>query len=836
MKAIAIAQVLLLQKPSRSSKSKDHAAHLQRRLELWHKGELPSLLEEGRCIQKYLRQGRKHPDSEKISRTFRDLMMKGNIHSALRYLSRNTNGGVLKLDDMVPDTLTDGETKTRSTRDILLDKHPSGKNPVADTLLTNDSAPIINPIITKRIATTLVNPEGLSAFVACRLIPLDKCPGVRPIGIGEVPRRIAAKAILRIVSPDVEEAAGPLQVCAGQEGGCEAAVHAMRQIFEDSNTEAVLLVDATNAFNSINRKAALHNISIICPPLAQVLVNTYRAPIRLFITGGGEIASTEGTTQGDPLAMAMYALAITPLIDQLSSRSPDVHQVWYADDATSASTCRSLRTWWDDLSELGPMFGYNPNGSKTYLVVKEDHEESAVQLFADTDVHVTTNGKRHLGAALGSKTFTEEYVSAKVQDWVKEIQQLAKVALSQPHAAYAAFTHGLSSRWSYLLRTIPDIQDLLLPLENTIHNHFIPALTGRPPCSLLERDLLSLPVRLGGLGLRNPAAESPSTFQASQCLTAPLVALIVAQEAKQIVDPDSISTIKNIKTSNRQRQTQLARSVHDQLPPQLKRCVDLAQEKGSSSWLSVLPFDEHGFYLHKGEFRDALCLRYGWNLGSMPQTCNCGAQFSVDHAMVCHMGGFPTIRHNELRDITATLLTEVCHNVTTEPTLQPLSGENFDARSTNTNDGARVDIRARGFWNASQDAFFDVRVFYPNASSNRSTTTSSAYRRHEQAKKREYGQRIREVEHGVFTPLVFSSTGGMGREAATFYKRLANMISQKRQHPYPTVMGWLRCRLSFASLRSAIMCIRGSRSSFHRPVHGVALDITLATSEGRVPT
>ena len=68
------------------------------------------------------------------------------------------------------------------------------------------------------------------------------------------------------------------------------------------------------------------------------------------------------------------------------------------------------------------------------------------------------------------------------------------------------------------------------------------------------------------------------------------------------------------------------------------------------------------------------------------------------------------------------------------------------------------------------------------------------------------------------------------------YKRLANMISQKRQHPYPTVMGWLRCRLSFASLRSAIMCIRGSRSSFHRPVHGVALDITLATTEGRVPT
>ena len=122
-------------------------------------------------------------------------------------------------------------------------------------------------------------------------------------------------------------------------------------------------------------------------------------------------------------------------------------------------------------------------------------------------------------------------------------------------------------------------------------------------------------------------------------------------------------------------------------------------------------------------------------------------------------------------------------------------------------------------------------MFYPNASSNRSTDSSSVYRRHEQAKKWEYGQRIREVERGVFTPLVLSTTGGMGREATTFYKRLADMIAQKRQHPYPAVMGWLRCRLSFASLRASIMCIRGSRSSFHR-----GSDITLATSEGRVPS
>ena len=224
--------------------------------------------------------------------------------------------------------------------------------------------------VDRRIATTGVNPEGLSAFVACRLIPLDKCPGVTPIGVGEVSRRIIAKAILKIIGGDVEEAAGPLQLCAGQDGGCEAAVHAMQSIFQVPETEAVLLVDANNAFNSLNRKAALHNISIICPSLARTLINTYRAPVRLFITGSGEISSMEGTTQGDPLAMAMYALAIVPLIDQLRASCPEVRQAWYADDATGASTCRGLRSWWNELAHHGPSFGYYPNASKTYLVVK----------------------------------------------------------------------------------------------------------------------------------------------------------------------------------------------------------------------------------------------------------------------------------------------------------------------------------------------------------------------------------------------------------------------------------------------------------------------------------
>ena len=129
-------------------------------------------------------------------------------------------------------------------------------------------------------------------------------------------------------------------------------------------------------------------------------------------------------------------------------------------------------------------------------------------------------------------------------------------------------------------------------------------------------------------------------------------------------------------------------------------------------------------------------------------------------------------RHNELRDFTASLLTEVCHNVAIEPKLQPLDGETLQYRSANTDTEARLDVRARGFWNQGQDAYFDIRAFNPNAPSYCSQDLHHLYRKHEQEKKREYNGRVLEIENGVFTPLVFSTSGGIGRDSTVFYKRL----------------------------------------------------------------
>ena len=195
------------------------------------------------------------------------------------------------------------------------------------------------------------------------------------------------------------------------------------------------------------------------------------------------------------------------------------------------------------------------------------------------------------------------------------------------------------------------------------------------------------------------------------------------------------------------KQKQAAKSLQRQLPVSLQRRRELSQEKGASTWLMALPIDNHGFALHKAAFWDALSLRYGWEIKNSPSHCSCGHMFSVEHALSCLTRGYPSIRHNEVRDITGALLTEVCHGVSIEPHLQPLSGESMSHQNANTNTNSRLDIVAYGFWGSRfERAFFDVRVFNPSAPLNQQPSLQSTYRRHELDKKRQYEQRIREVE------------------------------------------------------------------------------------------
>ena len=587
----------------------------------------------------------------------------------------------------------------------------------------------------------------------------------------------------------------------------------MKEIFDQEGTDGVILVDAENAFNKLNRQAALHNMQYLCPEFAVILINTYRKPTRLFITGGGEILSAEGTTQGDALAMQFYGISTVPIIQKLSYDSTQVRQVWLADDATGAGTLKNLKIWWDRVTLEGRKHGYHVKPSKSWLILKDPNKlEEAAKIFQNSPIKITAEGKRHLGAALGTNDFKMSYIEEKVGDWCKKMEKLTEIAKSQPHAAYAAYIHGEQHKYTYFLRTLNNISEVLEPLDKIIANDFIPSLFGTS-ISPNERELLALPIKDGGMGLRIWKNEADDSFTTSKHVTKPLQSQILKQMVKLPAHEDVASAKTRAMTAMINKRNNNTTATIEKQTSRMKRNMDQLSGPGASSWLSAVPLKEQGFVLNKSEFQDAISLRYDKTLKNLPSKCVCEKPFTITHAMNCQRGGFVINRHDKIRNFEANLLNQVCTDVQIEPLLQPTNGHSF-SRSANTQRDARLDVRAKGFWRESQNAFFDVRITNADCDSQVNTDISSVLKKHEQEKKRQYNARVMEVEHGTFTPLVFSIKGVMGQECQIFHKALAERLAEKTGERYNDVTRLIRVKLSFLVQKIALQCVRGSRSVY----------------------
>ncbi len=240
----------------------------------------------------------------------------------------------------------------------------------------------------------------------------------------------------------------------------------------------------------------------------------------------------------------------------------------------------------------------------------------------------------------------------------------------------------------------------------------------------------------------------------------------------------------------------------------VKRNMMLNKEKGSGVWLTTMPLSKYNFCFNKQEFRDAICLRYGWQIPNTPPYCGCGQKNSVDHTLICKKGGYVAMRHNNLRDLNCELQREVCRDVVVEPQLLPLDTSETDGVQ---GDRAAPDISSRGLWSTFERTFFDVRVLHPNSPSYQNTNVNQLYRNHEQEKMRKYNSRVITVERGSFTPLIYTTFGGWGPQATRYHKRLAEKIAAKRNEKYSHVLSHMRARIRFSLLRSVLVAIRGER-------------------------
>ena len=412
---------------------------------------------------------------------------------------------------------------------------------------------------------------------------------------------------------------------------------------------------------------------------------------------------------------------------------------------------------------------------------------------------------------IGQEEFKNNFVNEKIKKWIKDIEDLAEIAVDEPQAALSAYTKSLSHRWTFVQRTVPGTKHLFEPLERCIRDTLIPAIIGRS-VSDEERVFISLPVRLGGLGIFNPTETAEREYDASHYITENLSQLILQQQ-QDLSLYDSAGTIEKVKTSQKRKDQFLSekfQSVVDSTSdPMLKRCLEFNKEKGAGSWLTALPLKNLGYCLNKQEFRDAVSLRYGWKIPHTPQYCGCGKPNDVNHTLICTKGGYVAMRHNALRDMNAKLQSEVCRDVVTEPRLLPINNEEV---SGTTADRAAPDISSRGLWSTFQRTFFDVRVLHPNAASYQSNQTlASIYNQHEKEKMRKYNSRVITVEKGTFTPLVYTTFGGCGPQATRYHKRIAELISKKNNEDYRDVINHIRVKIRFSLLRSVLIAIRGER-------------------------
>ena len=468
MKAAMVMQQLLLQKPVGKLTFAVSKECLQRRIASWNKGAVRELLRESTTVQHQLAEhrsrhrGRDGPTTDP-ARKFASNIEQGKLSAAIRQLSPDQGGGVLDLDDVIIERRqserccavnilllsqlprrhsSKGNHQRNPTQcysPCSLDRTairraalhaggaagPSGMD--ADrwrrmcTAFGDASEDLCDALAcsARRITTSYINPAALEAFVACRLIPLDKKPGVRPIGIGETVRRIIGKAILGVTGASIREATGSLQLCGGQECGIEAAIHAMHDTFGAEDVDAVLLMDATNAFNRLNREACMRNVTHLCPAITPAIINCYRHPARLFV-GGECLLSCEGTIRRAtplPCRCTRWGCSLSCEVWPHRVRASAGMRMM-PQQAASSPRCASGGT---DSSRMGQRTATLPTPSKSVLLVKPDRQEAAQAMFSGTGVTITTDGCRHLGSALGSQQFVREFMASKVTTWSQEL-------------------------------------------------------------------------------------------------------------------------------------------------------------------------------------------------------------------------------------------------------------------------------------------------------------------------------------------------------------------------------------------------------------------------------
>ena len=918
---------------------------IEQRMKFWEEGRYVSLVDDVEAeIAKKQSSGSAQSEESK-ARAFNAKVLSGRLRQAVRHLTDRGGGGVID---------PDGEcTKAgRPVTQVLEEKHPDMRepdltDPEGGAFEPYKETPFAVPLVVseemvEKVASRMgggAGPGGADAvhlqnwllrfgaeserlrlevaewvewlanshppwaayraMMACRLVALDKQPGTRPVGIGEVYRRLMAKILLLVVGHQATVACSNFNLCAGLPAGIEGAVHAVQEfwdgahqrdepapfatqetgynppaelvdrgVFEvpdpaeaelhtqpdpavpaellnydtDSDEDdergnrmedgartgvtGVLLVDARNGFNELGRKAMLWTVRHRWAAGAKFAFNCYRHSAQLIMRRGDRpchvILSKEGVTQGDPLSMVLYGITLVPLAERLRKAHPTVLQPWYADDMAMAGPVEDIAGAMEHLQRWGPARGYFPEPSKSIMICSPEHHEVLEERMGAKGLHFKYSvGHRYIGGFIGSEDARREWVEEQVEQWTEGVDVLARVAHRFPQTAYAGLAKSLQHEWQYLQRVTPAVAESFAPIEEALAEGFLPALLKESVEGVAKlRELLALPVRMAGLGVPNPTVTADACYRASLSCTETLTKSLTNRD---VLDAAQYSgRVRSERYNLRVMRTGEAKVAFERIrkaaaPKEQKRMLR-AQEGGQ--WLNVLPSTFNGTQLSQEEFTDSVRLRFGLQPLALPAKCDgCHQAFSVEHAMQCKKGGLITLRHNDIsstwRDLNICAFPQSA--VADEPLILKGQANGCNGTGRDVQPDIRGDVSVHGFWRRGTTAIFDIRVTDTESPTYRSMEPGKVLEKHEKEKKGKYLDACL-ARRRHFTPLVFSVDGMAGAEAVAASKRLAGHLAESWGRQYSEVCGYVRSRLSVALVRTASMCLRGTRDpTAYRP-------------------
>ncbi|XP_052757454.1 uncharacterized protein LOC128202180 [Galleria mellonella] len=532
----------------------------------------------------------------------------------------------------------------------------------AGTSLLEDLTALVNLMLSGKINESIT--EILYGANLCALAKKDG--GVRPIAIGTTYRRLAAKICCKAISHNLKKEFEPYQLGFGSKGGCEAAIHSLRTYITKSTNDILLKVDVKNAFNSLSRDALLTQIKQKIPHIYNFLWQCYSEPTKLMYLNN-TLLSAVGCQQGDPLGPAIFSLGINPIIRLLNSK----FNVWYLDDGTLGG---SVNTVFDDLHILIQEFehiGLELNFSKCELFIPDSlsNKDEVISKFNTLapNIKILNESSLHL---LGSPIFDESFpsfVENKISKFCSNSDRLLNI---NTHIAYNIIRYCLFvPNFTQVLRSTPfwKYPDLTAKFDEKIKC----ILSSLFNITFEDRiwTQASLPVRHGGLGIRQISHISLPAFLSSAHGTQNLVKKILtpffgdfeiaylpeAKKAWSLACPNVASPI------NPKIQRQWDEPINDLYRTSL---LDSSQNSAESArllavskwesglWLHTIPSPHIGTLLDNATFRLSISLRLGAKTNA-PHYCRCGDNVSAlgHHGLSCLKSAGRLLRHSAINDI-----------------------------------------------------------------------------------------------------------------------------------------------------------------------------------------